>query len=123
MPTAPPAHPLARLTGDEIKAARQVVLTCGRAPVPPEDIRFAYVGLFDPPKETVRAADRGERVEVDRQVRMVGEDLFVCHARGKLAQEEFDGDARTLYHRFAEHDLGINGNAFVNHTVPSPAAN
>ncbi len=71
MPTAPALHPLARLTGDEIVAARELVLASGRAAVPPGDIRFAYVGLFEPPKATVRAADRGERVAVDRQLRMV----------------------------------------------------
>ncbi len=71
MPTPSPTHPLARLTGDEIAAARQVVLTSGRADVPPEALRFAYVGLCEPPKETVRAADRGERVALDRRLRLV----------------------------------------------------
>jgi primary-amine oxidase len=64
-------HPLAPLDGDEIKAAAQIVFASGRAVVPDEDVRFAYVGLCDPPKELVRAFDRGEPVEVDRQVRLV----------------------------------------------------
>jgi primary-amine oxidase len=65
------SHPLEPLTGEELKAARDIVLASGRADVPPEALRFAYVGLREPPKEAVRAADRGEEVAVDRQVRVV----------------------------------------------------
>ncbi len=64
-------HPLERLSGDEIAQARDIVLASGRASVPPEALRFAYVGLYEPPKETVRAADRGEEVVIDRQLRLV----------------------------------------------------
>jgi primary-amine oxidase len=64
-------HPLAPLDGDEITIARQVVEGCDRLVVAPEDVRFAYVGLYDPPKDVVRAIDRGEAVEVDRRVRLV----------------------------------------------------
>jgi primary-amine oxidase len=63
-------HPLAPLSGDEITAARQIVFESGKAGIPDEDIRFAYVGLSDPPKEMVRAVDRGETVEVDRRLRL-----------------------------------------------------
>ncbi len=66
-----PLHPLAPLSGDEITAAREIVFASGRAEVPNEALRFAYVGLCDPPKELVRAFDRGEKVQVDRQVRIV----------------------------------------------------
>jgi primary-amine oxidase len=71
--TSAPAvvHPLAPLSGDEIIAAREVVFASGRAQVPNDALRFAYVGLCDPPKETVRAFDRGEKGDVDRRVRMV----------------------------------------------------
>jgi len=71
--TAAPStlHPLAPLTGDEIKAARQIVYDSGRAAVDNETLRFAYVGLSEPPKEVVRAVDRGEQVPVDRRLRMV----------------------------------------------------
>jgi primary-amine oxidase len=64
-------HPLAPLGGEEIAAARHVVCESGLAVIAAEDLRFAYVGLCDPPKELVRAFDRGEPVEVDRRVRMV----------------------------------------------------
>jgi primary-amine oxidase len=71
--TAPlPTHPLEPLTGEEIKAARDIVLACGRASVPPEALLFAYTGLQEPPKEAVRAADRGEsRGVMERAARMV----------------------------------------------------
>ncbi|HEY1827961.1 MAG TPA: primary-amine oxidase [Acidimicrobiales bacterium] len=64
-------HPLAPLDGEEILAARDVILACDRISIPSADVRFAYVGLADPPKDLVRAFDRGEKVEVDRRVRMV----------------------------------------------------
>ena len=64
-------HPLAPLDGDEINAAREVVQGSSQLSVAPEDVRFAYVGLCDPPKEVVRAVDRGEVVEVDRRLRLV----------------------------------------------------
>ena len=76
--TAVPApvslHPLASLTGEEMKSARQIVFDSGRASVANEALRFAYVTLGDPPKEVVRALDRGEpgaAALVDRQVRLV----------------------------------------------------
>ena len=50
--------PLAPLSGDEIKAAREIVFASGRAEVPTEALRFAYLGLCDPPKDLVRAFDR-----------------------------------------------------------------
>jgi primary-amine oxidase len=64
-------HPLAPLTGDEIIAAREVVFASGRADVPDDALRFAYIGLADPPKAMVRAVDAGEDVVVDRRLRMV----------------------------------------------------
>ncbi len=70
-PAVPDLHPLAPLSGDEIVAAREIVYASGKAEVPNEALRFAYVGLFEPPKDTVRAVDAGRPVEVDRQVRLV----------------------------------------------------
>ena len=73
-PTAavsPVLHPLAPLTGEEISAARDIVFASGRAEVPVEALRFAYVGLVDPPKDVVRAIDRGEPITIDRRVRLV----------------------------------------------------
>ncbi|HEX3794553.1 MAG TPA: primary-amine oxidase [Acidimicrobiales bacterium] len=69
MPTAA-THPLAPLSGDEITATREIVLGSGRFTIAPEEVRFAYVGLCDPPKDLVRAFDRGESVAVDRRVRL-----------------------------------------------------
>ncbi len=57
-----------------MKAARRIVFDSGRATVPNEALRFAYVGLCDPPKDVVRAVDEGEpeaAARLDRQVRMV----------------------------------------------------
>ncbi|HUC04332.1 MAG TPA: hypothetical protein VL961_02975, partial [Acidimicrobiales bacterium] len=64
-------HPLSPLQGDEILAARKVVLQSGRTAAAADDVRFAYMGLCDPPKEQVHAYDRGEAVDIDRMVRMV----------------------------------------------------
>jgi primary-amine oxidase len=62
---------LSPLDGNEITAARQIVLDSGQVSIPVDDVRFAYVGLCDPPKALVHAYDRGEAVTVDRQVRAV----------------------------------------------------
>src|SRR5271165_3963803 len=67
-------HPLSPLTGEEMKTARQIVFDSGLATVANEALRFAYVGLCDPPKDVVRAVDSGAPGAgglVDRQVRMV----------------------------------------------------
>jgi len=64
-------HPLSPLDAEELTAARRIVLESDRTVVAAEDVRFAYVGLCDPPKEMVRAVDRGEDVVDDRQVRLV----------------------------------------------------
>src|SRR5580658_3672947 len=64
-------HPLSPLSEEEITSARKIVFDSGLAVIPVEDLRFAYVGLFDPPKDLVRAFDRGESVVVDRRLRMV----------------------------------------------------
>jgi primary-amine oxidase len=67
----PTPHPLALLDGDEITAARKIVLDSGQVTIPVDDVRFAYMGLCDPPKAQVHAYDRGEDVPVDRRVRTV----------------------------------------------------
>src|SRR6202451_4112398 len=68
---APTQHPLAPLTGDEITAAREIIFASGRAEVPKEVLRFAYIGLHEPPKDVVRAVDAGQDVVVDRRLRVV----------------------------------------------------
>ncbi|HEV3367375.1 MAG TPA: primary-amine oxidase, partial [Acidimicrobiales bacterium] len=68
--TNPPLHPLAPLAGDEITRARQIVADSGRTSIPAAEVRYAYVALCEPPKDLVRAFDRGEDVTVDRRVRL-----------------------------------------------------
>ena len=102
VPAPPSLHPLSPLNGDEIKAARQIVYDSGRAAVANEALRFAYVGLGDPPKDVVRAVDRGEPAVVDRQVRMVllqGPESDVVEAtvsvtRGEVVRWEAVEDVR-----------------------------
>jgi primary-amine oxidase len=69
-PPLHPLHPLAPLAGGEITRARQIVADSGRTSIPAADVRYAYVGLCEPPKDLVRAFDRGEDVTVDRRVRL-----------------------------------------------------
>jgi primary-amine oxidase len=95
-------HPLAPLSGEEIKAARQIVFDSGRAAVDDERLRFAYVGLAEPPKDVVRAIDRGEPAPTDRRVRMMlleGPDADVVDAvvsvtTGKVVHWEHVADVR-----------------------------
>jgi primary-amine oxidase len=105
VPTPVSLHPLSPLTGDEMKAARQIVFASGRAGVANEALRFAYLALCDPPKEIVRAVDRGEEgaaAGVDRQVRMVllqGPEADVVEAivsvtRGEVVRWEVVTDVR-----------------------------
>jgi primary-amine oxidase len=90
---APILHPLAPLTGDEITAAREIIFASGRAEVPNEVLRFAYIGLFEPPKEAVRAVDAGEDVPVDRRLRVVlleGPEADVVEATVSVTRGEID---------------------------------
>ncbi len=64
-------HPLAPLDGDEINAAREIVVGSGLLTIPSDEVRFAYLGLCDPPKALVHAHDCGESVVLDRRVRAV----------------------------------------------------
>src|SRR5277367_1007879 len=92
-PVAPNPHPLAPLSGDEITAAREIVFASGRAEVPDEVLRFAYVGLCEPPKDVVRAADVGEDAVVDRRLRMVileGPEADVVEAIVSVTRGEID---------------------------------
>jgi primary-amine oxidase len=86
-------HPLAPLTGDEIIAAREIVFASGRAEVPSELLRFAYIGLFEPSKEMVRAVDAGEVVAIDRQLRIVllqGPEADVVEVVVSVTRSEID---------------------------------
>jgi primary-amine oxidase len=102
VPAPPSLHPLSPLNGDEIKAARQIVFDSGRATVANEALRFAYVGLCDPPKDVVRAVDRGEPAVMDRQLRIVllqGPEADVVEAivsvtRGEVLRWEAVEDVR-----------------------------
>jgi primary-amine oxidase len=59
-------HPLAALTPEEITAAVAIVRGDARWT---DDWRFAYLGLEEPPKASVRGFAPGDRV--DRLVRMI----------------------------------------------------
>jgi len=86
-------HPLAPLSGEEIIAARDLVFASRRAQVPDDALRFAYVALCEPPKEAVRAFDRGEDVAVDRRVRLVllqGPEADVVEAIVSVTRGEID---------------------------------
>ena len=92
-PAAPNLHPLAPVTGDEIIAAREIVFASGRAEVPNEALRFAYIGLCDPPKEMVRNVDAGHDVVVDRRLRLVllqGPEADVAEVTVSVTRGEID---------------------------------
>jgi len=96
MPSTPALaalHPLAPLSGEEIIAARDLVFASRRAQVPDDALRFAYVALCEPPKEAVRAFDRGEDLAVDRRVRLVllqGPEADVVEAIVSVTRGEID---------------------------------
>jgi primary-amine oxidase len=101
--TVPPVlHPLAPLSGEEIAAAREIISASGRAEAPSDSLRFAYLALCDPPKELVRAFDRGEKVDVDRRVRVVVlqgpvadvAEAIVSVTRGRVDRWEIVPDVR-----------------------------
>ena len=65
----------------------------GRSAVPNEVLRFAYIGLTEPPKDMVRAVDAGEDVTVDRRLRMVlleGPEADVVEATVSVTRGEID---------------------------------
>jgi primary-amine oxidase len=87
-PSSP--HPLSPLTADEISAARELVLA--RA-TDREALRFAYLGLCEPSKEAVRAADCGAAFTTDRRVRMnliEGPEAHVTEVVVSLTRETID---------------------------------
>ena len=47
------------------------------------------------------------------EARMILNDLFHAHPAPQLAQNEFHGDTRSLYHRLAKHDLRIQFNSVM----------
>ena len=59
-------HPLAALIADEVILAVELVRATGRLT---DDARFAYVGLNEPDKESVRSFNPGD--PVDRELRLV----------------------------------------------------
>jgi primary-amine oxidase len=64
-------HPLSPLDEGEIFEARRIVCESGLATIPPDDLRFAYVGLHDPSREAVHAFDLEGGPLPDRRLRMV----------------------------------------------------
>src|ERR1700722_4558771 len=101
-PTTIALHPLAPVTGSEITAAREIVFSSGLADIPSEALRFAYIGLCDPPKEMVRAIDAGQDVVVDRRLRIVllqgpeaeVVEVIVSVTRGEIDRWEVVRDVR-----------------------------
>ena len=75
-----PTHPLARLTVDEIDAARQIITAGGLVN---ENTRFAYLGLAEPSKAEVLAHTPG--AHVDRRVKAVLIDVATGAAQTVLA--------------------------------------
>jgi len=73
---------------------------------------------------------KGVRWMKERCVDVLARQLWICvqkgpliRALGGLPQNELDGDARTVDHRLAKHDLRIDFNAIVNvHRLPSEAS-
>jgi primary-amine oxidase len=75
-----PTHPLARLSADEIDAARQIITAAGLVT---ETTRFAYLGLAEPTKAEVLAHTPG--APVPRRVKAVLIDLATGAAQSVLA--------------------------------------
>jgi len=75
-----PTHPLARLTADEIDAARQIITAAGLVT---DSTRFAYLGLAEPSKSEVLAYTPG--TPIDRRVRAVLIDVATGAAHTVLA--------------------------------------
>jgi primary-amine oxidase len=66
LPVPEPAHPLQRLSADEIRLARTVLERHGLVG---ERTRFTYLGLEEPPKQEVLGFRPGG--PVDRRVRVI----------------------------------------------------
>jgi len=92
-------HPLARLTADEIRAARALL---DRHDLLGPTIRFALLALEEPPKEVVLAYVPG--APVDRQVRAVLLDVATGDARTVVASLTH-GEIRSV----VRHDPGRDG--------------
>ena len=134
---SPALHPLAPLSGDEIAAAREIVYASGRAEVSTDAVRFAYMGLCDPPKDVVRAFDRGEKVDVDRRVRVVVlqgpvadvTEVIVSVTRGEVDRWEAVRDVRpplqieesihvlAALHEHPEWNAALDRRGIVDHSV------
>jgi primary-amine oxidase len=96
-PTATATHPLARLSADEVTAAREIVEAAGLLE---DSTKFVYVGLDEPHKRDVLAWTPGQPVE--RRVRVLlldratgqGRDLTVSiPSRSVVRDVEIDGVA------------------------------
>ena len=89
--SAAPDHPLAPLTPDEICAARRIIDAHGLLG---DAVRFAYVALDEPRKETVLVFEPGDVIE--RRVRVllldtatgIGTDLIVSLTDDRILTEQ-----------------------------------
>jgi primary-amine oxidase len=87
-PEAMVDHPLAALSAQEVTAAVQVVRSTGRLK---DTARFAYVGLAEPDKASVRAFRAGD--PVSRRIRMIilpGPELVMIEAVVSLPSGEVE---------------------------------
>jgi primary-amine oxidase len=92
-PTGSPAadHPLSPLTADEIRAVRRIVDAHGLLG---ESVRFVYVALDEPRKETVLAFRAGDPIERRARVLLLdratglGTDLVVSVTDDRVATEQ-----------------------------------
>ncbi|WP_336631088.1 MULTISPECIES: primary-amine oxidase [unclassified Microbacterium] len=115
-PAAAP-HPLASLTAAEIDAVRAAVLAL---PTTTDRVRFAYVGLEEPPKSAVLAWEAGgERPERRARVQLLdmattrSSDLVVSVETGEVLRESvLDGTGGQLPILDAEfEEVGVIANA------------
>lgn len=100
-------HPLEQITGDEISEVRRILVAEGLAP---DTTRFAYVGLVDPPKAEMyaaqtQAADRRARAMLWDAVLSRSLDIIVSITTGTVLSSreldpEVDGHVPVLLEEF-----------------------
>lgn len=105
-----PDHPLTPLTADEIRTARRVVADSGLLG---DDVRFVYLALEEPHKQTVLAFTPGDPIERRARVLLLdratgkGSDLVVSITEGTIVSQvhidsEIDGHVPILDQEFED---------------------
>ncbi|NRQ37060.1 primary-amine oxidase [Nonomuraea sp. NN258] len=72
----PPAHPLAMLTADEVRAARAALAAAGHLG---EDVRFAWLDLAEPAKSDLLAFTPGGQVDRRLRALLLDRGTGTCH--------------------------------------------